>query len=161
MPPRPCHDPSVRPALPLALAAAALLPGCVLLAPDRAVVLSTEPPGASVVVDGRDSGFVTPCELDLGTDETRRIDFELPGFRTESRILTPDNEVYSVLWREMNVGVQTWHFPLFLGLLDFFVPVKWTDTLAPGRIHVQLDRLADAKPLAGRPATRGASQPRP
>ncbi len=148
------HDPRVRrfrslPGLVLGAVGAA---GCSTLAPDRAVVLSSDPPGAYVIVDGRDSGFSTPCKLDLDTGEDRRIDFELPGFRTETRLLTADHEVYALLWHEMNVHERAWRFPLFLNFGDFLVPVKWTNTHSPGRVHVVLDRLSD-EPSPG-PATR-------
>lgn len=136
----------------LAAGALAALQGCALLAPERAVVLSTTPAGATVLVDGRNSGFVTPCQLQLDVDEDVRIDFELPGFRRETRVLTPDAEVYAVLWHEMTVGAHTWNFPLFLSRFDAFVPVKWTEGHAPGRVHVELDRLSDER--AGEPDAR-------
>jgi hypothetical protein len=125
------------------LVLAATLSGCALLAPDRPVVLSSTPPGATVRVDGRTSGFVTPCQIQLDVDEDVRIDFELPGFRGETRWLTPHDEVYTVLWHEMTIGPHTWNFPLFLSRFDVFVPVKWSEGHAPGRIHVDLDRLSD------------------
>jgi hypothetical protein len=119
------------------------LSGCNLLSPDRATSLSSSPPGASVIINGRDSGFATPCYLDLGADDPMRIEFELPGFVTETRLLTPDKEAYAMLWREGNVGPGTWRIPLFLNLLDFIVPVKWANVQSPGRVHVELRREAD------------------
>lgn len=119
------------------------LSGCALLAPNRPVVLSSTPPGAVVLVDGRNSGFVTPCQIQLDVEEDVRLDFSVPGFKPETRYLTPDDEAYSILWSEMYVGPQTWHFPLWLPLRDFLVPVKWTEGHSPGRIHVELDRLSD------------------
>ncbi|MBL8863349.1 MAG: PEGA domain-containing protein [Planctomycetes bacterium] len=128
----------------LAAAAPLLLGGCVLFASDRPVNLSTTPPGATVLVNGRNSGFVTPCRIQLDVDRDVRLDFEVPGFRPETRFLTPNDEVYAVYWREMNTGPQTWNFPLFLSRFDAFVPVKWTEAHAPGRIHIDLERLSDA-----------------
>lgn len=149
----------------LALAAFAGLSGCSLLAPNRSVMLSTTPPGANVLVDGKNSGFVTPCQVQFDVDEDVRIDFESPGFRTETRFLTPDDRVYSILWDEMYVGPQTWHFPLWLPLGDFLVPVKWTEGHAPGRIHVDLDRVSDvgtpaAAPAKNAPSAQGAGAAR-
>lgn len=132
----------------LALAALAGLSGCSLLAPNRPVLLSTTPPGATVLVDGHNIGFLTPCQVQFDIDEDVRIDFEIPGYRTETRFLTPDDEVYSILWREMNTGAQTWNFPLFLTMRDLLVPVKWLEGHSPGRVHVELDRLADVKAAA-------------
>jgi len=126
-----------------AVVAGCALTSCSLLAPNRAVALSTNPPGATVTVDGRNIGFVTPCMLQFDVDEDVRIDMEVAGFRRETRFLTPHDEVYSILWTEMYVGPQTWHFPMFLSFRDFLVPVKWTEGHAPGRIHIDLDRLSD------------------
>ena len=139
-----CHIRPVRHAFSAIVTAGSILvSGCSMLAPNRAVLLSSTPPGATIKMDGHNIGFVTPCQLALDIDDDVRLDFELPGFKTETRFLTPDDEVYSILWREMYVGEQTWRFPLFLPLKDFLVPVKWTETHAPGRLHIALDRLAD------------------
>ncbi len=127
----------------LAVVVGCTLTSCSLLAPDRAIALSTSPPGATVSVDGRNIGFVTPCMIQFDVDEDVRIDLSVAGFRPETRFLTPHDEVYSVLWTEMYVGPQAWHFPLFLSFRDLLVPVKWTEGHAPGRIHIDLDRLSD------------------
>lgn len=119
---------------------------CVLFQQPQGLVVSSDPMGASVQIDGRESGFVTPCALDLDSDEDLRVDIVLPGYRTETRFVTPDHEIYAVLWREMSVGRDTWDFPPFLNFRDFFVPVKVTQKLSPGRIHVRLDRSADGRP---------------
>ncbi|MCY2961676.1 MAG: PEGA domain-containing protein [Planctomycetota bacterium] len=140
----------------LALAAFASLPGCALLAPNHAVHLSTNPPGATVLLDGRNIGFVTPCVIQLDVDEDARLDFAVPGFRPETRFLTPDDEVYSILWREMNVGPQTWNFPLWLPMRDFLVPLKWMEGHSPGRVHIDLDRLSDEAPKAAAPVATAA-----
>jgi hypothetical protein len=159
MSPRDGHIQGVR---VLALAALAGLPACSMLAPNRAVALSTNPPGATVKVDGRNSGFVTPCQIQLDIDEDVRLDFEVPGFRPETRYLTPDDAVYSILWTEMYVGPQTWHFPLWLPFGDILAPVKWTEGHAPGRVHVDLDRLADEEQaVRTKAAARASSEATP
>lgn len=138
-------------ALARAVAAACVVAtcgGCVLFQEPTGLVVSSDPSGASVCIDGRESGFVTPCALDLDSDSDLRVEIALPGYRTETRWVTPDHEVYAILWREMSVGTDTWDFPPFLNLRDFFVPVKVTQKLSPGRIHVRLDRAADAPVLA-------------
>lgn len=136
----------------LAFSCLFLLSGCAFLASDRPMVLSTNPPGATVLIDGKNSGYVTPCQIQLDIDEDVRLDFASPGFRTETRYLTPDDEVYAILWSEMNAGPQTWRFPLWLPLKDFLVPVKWTEAHGPGRIHIDLDRQSDAPPPGPKPA---------
>lgn len=125
---------------------ACLCQACVFFQAPRGIVVSSDPPGATVSIDRRDSGFVTPCVLDVDADHDRRVDIALKGYEPETRFITPDHEVYAILWREMSVGFQTWDFPLFLNFRDFFAPVKVTETVSPGRIHVRLDRTADKTP---------------
>lgn len=125
-------------------AVACLLSACVFFQAPRGIVVSSDPPGATVSIDGKDSGFVTPCVLDVDADDDRRVDIALKGYEMETRFITPDHEVYAILWREMSAEFRTFDFPLFLNFRDFFAPVKVTETVSPGRIHVRLDRAADA-----------------
>lgn len=127
-----------------------LCPACVLFQAPRGIVVSSDPPGATVSIDRKDSGFVTPCVLDVNADTDQRVDFSLKGYEPETRFLTPDHEVYAILWREMSVEFRTFDFPFFLNFRDFFAPVKVTETVSPGRIHVRLDRTADAGTQRGK-----------
>jgi hypothetical protein len=120
-----------------------LLPGCVLFQHPQGISVSSDPPGATGLIAGRETGFVTPCVIDVDPDDDERVDIVLPGHETETRYITSEHEVYSILWREMSVGFDTWNFPLFVDLRDFFVPVKIHERVVPGRIHVKLDRTAD------------------
>lgn len=138
------------------LAALALaLSSCALLRDQTGISLSTDPPGATVLVDGKNSGFVTPCMIGLDANEDIRIDLKLDGYRTETRWLTPDRQVYALLWHEMYIEPEDWHFPLFLNMRDFVVPVKSDARLAPGRVYVRLDRLSDdTRSAAALPAAK-------
>ena len=49
----------------LAPALLATLSACAEIRRDPGVMFASNPSGARVVVDGVDSGFVTPCHLDL------------------------------------------------------------------------------------------------
>jgi hypothetical protein len=141
-----------------ACAAALVTPGCVLFSGPKGIVVSSDPPGATVSIDRRDSGFVTPCTLAVDAEDDKRVDIALQGYETETRFITPDHEVYAILWREMSVGLgqAAFDFPLFINFRDFFAPVKYRSTVSPGRIHVRLDRSADAaaKPTAAAPGAR-------
>jgi hypothetical protein len=64
-------------ALVAALALAALLPGCV----SRKLFLLSQPPGATVWLDGVQVG-VTPYEEQLPAAGTRRLELLLPGHET-------------------------------------------------------------------------------
>lgn len=108
------------------------------------VSIASEPPGARIKVDGQDSGFVTPCLIALDHGDGARIDLEYPGYVTATRLLTPDHQLYAILWSEMHVRPTVWNFPLWLNTRDLFVPVKYDKTLSPGRLYVKLERTADS-----------------
>ncbi len=114
-----------------------------LLETSTNVSIASDPPGARVLVNAKDSGFVTPCFVALDRESTR-IDLEYPGYVTATRLITPDHECYSILWREMYVRSNVWNFPLWLNTRDLFVPVKWDKTMSPGRLYVKLERTADS-----------------
>jgi hypothetical protein len=132
------------PFLLVPLALAALAPGCMLLGGETNVSIASEPPGARIKVDGKDSGFVTPCLIALERGDGARIDLEYPGYVTATRLLTPDHQLYAILWSEMYVREPVWNFPLWLNTRDLFVPVKYDKTLSPGRLYVKLERTADS-----------------
>ncbi len=126
-----------------ALGLLALTPGCILFTHPQGVAVSSDPPGATVFMAGKDTGYVTPCVIGIDPDDDTRVDIVLPGHETETRYISSNYDVYALLWREMSVGFDTWDFPLFLNLKDFFVPIKVSEHVVPGRIHVKLDRTAD------------------
>ncbi|MBI5363505.1 MAG: PEGA domain-containing protein [Planctomycetes bacterium] len=132
------------PTLFATLAAASFLPGCMLFDGTTNMSIASEPPGARIKVDGRDSGFVTPCLIALDRGDGARIDLEYPGYVTATRLLTPDHQLYAILWSEMYVRETVWNFPLWLNTRDLFVPVKYDKTFSPGRLYVKLERTADS-----------------
>lgn len=96
-----------------------------------------------MLVDGKDSGFVTPCGLNLDFEDKVDVELVLQGYETASRRLVDDTSAYWILWREMRVSMNTWRFPLWLGFQDFFVPLKVEGGKSPNRIFVRLRREAD------------------
>ncbi len=107
------------------------------------ITLASDPPGAVVWVNGRDSGFATPCRISLEDDSEHDVQLVLPGYRTATRRVVPGGERETYYWSEMSVGMRTWNFPLFLNIHDFFEPVPLRHPLVPGRIFVRLRREAD------------------
>lgn len=127
----------------LAVLAALALPGCLFTRSQPGVMLATTPPGATVLVDGRDSGFVTPATLSLERSAWHRIDFQLDGFATESRLVGPGKRPELIPWTQGYVGVYTWYFPLFLPMEYLFFPLRIDDNLVPQRIHVRLEHVGE------------------
>jgi hypothetical protein len=118
----------------LPLGCAVLLGSCATFDSSAKVVLSSDPPGARVAIDDEDTGFVTPCILELDPEESAVLSFEL---------LVPETSKRAVLWRQMYINSSAWHFPLWLNFRDFVVPVRVDKRLSPGRIFVRLERTAD------------------
>ncbi len=102
------------------------------------VTLASQPPGARVVVDGYDSGFVTPCTLDLDASSLRQVRFELPGHRSEVRLLTHETSNWYVPWADGDVGIKTWRFPLWLSIGDLLVPIERRSGKLPTKVFVRL-----------------------
>lgn len=120
------------PLLALALA------GCVNVSP-AGTTITSQPPGARVLVDGRDSGWVTPCRLALDADETHVVRVALDGYEAREVRLSPEQRRGVVNWRHgVNGVVSTVHFPLLLPFVDFAFPFWESDALAPGRVFVHL-----------------------
>ena len=103
------------------------------------VSIASDPPGAQILVDNRDSGFVTPCVLTL-SNRAHRVDLLLPGYSTATRYLTREVNSEIVLWNDMLAYFNTWHFPLFLNYRDFFIPIERHVGPYPARIFVRMRR---------------------
>ncbi len=127
----------------LCLALALPAGGCSLFDHSTKVTLASDPPGARVVIDEKDSGFVTPCVLELDPDDEARVALELPGYEVARRRLVPERHAEAILWRDMYLRSEVWHFPNWLNTRDFFEPIKVDKRYSPARIFVRLERTAD------------------
>lgn len=125
------------------LALALPLAGCSLFDHSTKVTLASDPPGARVRIDEKDSGFVTPCVLELDPDDDARVELELPGYEVARRRLVPDRHAEMILWRDMYLRSEVWRFPNWLNTRDFFEPVRVDKRYSPARIFVRLERTAD------------------
>jgi hypothetical protein len=134
--------PIVHPAVRLLILVPMLLggSGCRLFGmSDSQVSFFSEPPGAKVIVDRQDSGFVTPCRLTLAHDD-HGIELELPGYATAHLALEPSMDHDLILWQDMTLEFGQWRFPLWLNTKDTFSPLKLEANLHPGRVFVRLQR---------------------
>jgi len=113
--------------------------GCISIEPDPTLSISTDPPGAQVLINDVDTGFATPCLLAVD-QELMKVDIRLRGYEDETRIVTRDPKLETRYWSEMNSSSRTWRFPLWLNIHDLFNhPVREVMLLAPGRIFIRLD----------------------
>jgi hypothetical protein len=126
-----------------ALALALLAPGCALIGThDVGVSFFSEPPGARVIVDEKDSGFVTPCRMTLEADK-HHVEFSMPGYKPANVTLVGELHTDIVYWRDMTIRAENWRFPLWLNLNDSVEPFKFRQALAPGRVYVRLQRAGE------------------
>jgi hypothetical protein len=131
--------PRLLPPLGLALLAG----GCSLFDHSTKVTLASDPPGARVLFDEKDSGFVTPCVLELDPDERTRVALDLPGYEVARRLLVPERGAKLILWSDMFLRAGVWRFPIWLNMHDMFEPVVVDKRYSPSRIFVRLERSAD------------------
>ena len=128
-------------ALLLALALAA--PACINVTPPG-VFFATQPPGARVVLDEVDSGFVTPCMIDLDKSKAHEVRLELQGYEPRIFQVQPGGQVVMIPWYHA-VTPESIHFPLFATTEDLFFPLRLNENHVPGRIHVRLHPLSDER----------------
>lgn len=129
------------PSFPRALGLAAvlaLLPSCLNVSPPG-TTFASEPPGARVHVDGRDSGWVTPCRIALDTDEPHVVTLAMDGYAPREVRLTPLNRRGLVSWSlGVNAPQSTIHFPILLPAWDLFFPIRDWESQSPARVFVRL-----------------------
>jgi len=127
----------------LLLPVAMLAGGCgitgILGGTDAQVSFFSEPPGARVIVDKKDTGFVTPCRISLASRDDHKVELDLPGYAPARLTLDPEIDHEVTLWKDMSLDLGSWRFPLWLNLKDS-VPVKFEANLKPGRVFVRLQR---------------------
>jgi hypothetical protein len=122
------------------LALHALLPlaGCLSVSPP-ATHFSSEPPGARVLVDGHDSGWVTPCLVALDTRAAHTVTLALEGHASRTLVLEPARRLGAVDYGQGVNGVKsTIRFPILLPAGDLFFPFRAARALSPGRVFVRL-----------------------
>lgn len=112
---------------------------CIANTASPGVFLATNPPGARVFVDGADTGFATPCSLDLDKTNEHEVAFVLDGYDVARRDLYPNTNWSAVPWSDGDIDLGVWRFPLFLTFEGLFFPFRENDNLVPSRVYVSLE----------------------
>ena len=109
--------------------------------------MSTEPgqftaytkPWARVFIDGKDTGWITPCMIDLDKGDDHSVRIELDGYQARELELETAYRAAFIPWHHGQLGTKPYpRFPLFLDVEGLLVPYRETDALAPSRIFVRL-----------------------
>lgn len=137
-----------------------LLSACTCFRGDSTVLITSDPPGARILVDGEDSGRTTPANMDLGgmwAGDTW-ITLRKRGYRDEVRLLTHYTEGYTSRWIDGAEILTLPPLPIFWTLGDFFVPfaVRWA--YVPGGIYVKLYKEGEPVPTRTPPQAGLASR---
>lgn len=122
--------------LPFALLASA----CTWWHSDDQVVLTSEPPGAHIAIDGRDTGLTTPVRMPIagnfGADHT--VTLTKKGYRPASRRLYQHTEGYTSKWIDGAYDPVMLPLPLFWTAGDFVFPFAVRGAIVPHELFVRL-----------------------
>ncbi|QDU67439.1 PEGA domain-containing protein [Engelhardtia mirabilis] len=119
------------------------LVSCQLSRGQPGVLIASTPPGATISIDGQESGYVTPAAIFLPRTDWHRIDVGLAGYVPATRIVGPGTQTTVTPWTAGWIGVDTFWFPLFLNARGLLLPLQVDDDLQPSRIHIRLRLLED------------------
>jgi len=136
----------------LALAAGA----CTWAEGDPYVLVSSQPAGAAILVDGDDSGLTTPARLELGgvLGSSHEITLRKVGYHPETRAVYHYTTSSFARWIDGASAPGVWSSPLFWTPGDFLFPFAVTWQYVPAELYVKLypeDEIAPGGAVA--PAT--------
>jgi hypothetical protein len=145
----------------LSLLALVLAPACTWVHSRDDVLITSEPPGARIWVDGRDTGRTTPAKLTIagvfGGDH--EVELTRKGCRPARRTLVQHTVGYTSMWIDGAYDLAMPTLPFFWTIGDFFFPFGIRAAIVPGELHVRLYR--EDEPLLGFELLAAARQGEP
>jgi len=99
---------------------------------------ASEPPGAEVLIDGRRSGYVTPCLIALDRAETYRVRFVLEGYEPREFELVPGERTHTVTWTQGAIAGDGDSYAIGLGARELLRPEERNYAHSPNRLFVRL-----------------------
>lgn len=128
---------SPRIGLLLGLGTALLVAACKSTTPPG-VYFDSHPPGAEVLVDGRRTGYVTPCLIALGRERSFRIHLTLEGYVTREFSIRANDRTEWITWDEGAMAPSGIGGPFGLDFDDLLLPGRKDEAHAPNRIFRRL-----------------------
>ncbi len=122
---------------------------CTWFKHNQEVLITSEPPGAQIWIDGENTGETTPKALDIaesfGSDHL--LELKKKGYRTEQRALHQYTRGYTLRFIDGAGTPSLPPLPLFWTLGDVFFPFGVKGAIVPGEVYVSLYR--NDEPLLG------------
>lgn len=105
------------------------------------VMITSDPLGARIFVDGADTGRTTPARLAIGGNFGRdhAVELRLPGYRPERRTVYQYTEGYTSKWNDGAYDIVLPPLPLFWTDGDLIFPFGIRGGLVPD-LYVKLHR---------------------
>jgi hypothetical protein len=122
------------------------LPSCTYASGTSTVLVTSTPAGATILVDGQNTGVTTPALLDMGTTlnldgffgRDKKVTIRKKGFEPESRMIYHHQDFYTAKWIEGSTNFWFLTAPLFWTFGDFFLPFGTRWAYSPHELHVRL-----------------------
>ena len=135
---------------PLLLLSCLLLgTSCFSIKRPQGVLITSNPPGAQILVDGVDTGETTPSMMDIAGlfGGNHVLELRREGYRPARRVLYQYTKGYTSRWVEGAAGAELPTMPLFWTMGDMFVPFGIVNAIVPEELYVKLYR--EDEPLLG------------
>ncbi|MEC7583107.1 MAG: PEGA domain-containing protein [Planctomycetota bacterium] len=131
------------------LVLALLSSGCFTIQKAQGVLITSEPAGAQIFIDGADTGNTTPSMMDLGAlfGGNHILELRREGFRPARRVLYQYTEGYTSRWVDGSGGPEIPPLPLWWTFEQFFFPFGINNGIVPEELYVKLYR--EDEPLLG------------
>lgn len=126
-----------------------LCPACVWFSSRERMLISSDPLGARIFVDGEDTGFTTPKSLPLGGlfGHDHQIELKKKGYRTTTRRIYQYTEGYTSKWIDGAYDVVMFPVPIFWTAGDGLTPFGVRSAILPAELCVVLEK--EDAPLLG------------
>ncbi len=126
-----------------------LCPACTWFSSRENVLVSSDPLGARILVDGRDTGRTTPASLPIGghfgTDHV--IELQKKGYRPARYRVQQYSEGYTSKWIDGAYDPVMLPLPMFWSAGDVAYPFGVRSAVIPAELCVRLER--EDAPLLG------------
>jgi hypothetical protein len=123
--------------------------GCTWFNGQNPVLITSDPPGARIWIDGRDTGRTTPANFDIagnfGLDHDVRLTKK--GYQPAERRLYQHTEGYTSRWIDGASTIGLPPLPIFWTPGDFVFPFGVHGQIVPDELHVKLYK--EGEPLLG------------